>query len=283
MGYDVIIVGAGPAGMSAAVYCARSNLKTLLLDKEAPGGKLLHLETIDNYLGFNNIQGSDLAVKMYEHLSKFDVELNIEKVARIAKENELFKVQTLDNIYESKTVIIASGLTSSRKKFEGEERLSGKGVSYCAVCDGALYKQKVVAYIGEGDVNRDIAYLANLCSQVIYFGNTKIFKYENVIQLPKPTSIEVLGEEVVNGIVCDNSFFEINGLFIESSMNSENVEISNLERDKNFIAVNSEMETSIPGLFSAGDVSKKSLRQVSTAISDGAIAATSAFKYIKNK
>lgn len=280
--YDLIIVGCGPAGMSAAIYAKKSNLNVLVLEKEAPGGKLLHLDKVNNYLGFNNVSGTDLAINMFDHFNSFEILLEMCKVEEIVKKDN-FIIKTQDNEYTCKSVILATGLNNPRKLFNGEKQFIQKGISYCAVCDGSLYKNKTVAYIGENDIQRDLNYLSNLCSKIIYIGKTEHIKNEKIIDINTYNSIEFYGESVLKGIKIDEINYEVDGVFIESSMNASNVIVKELSKDENFIIVDETMKTNIEGLFAAGDNNKKVLRQISTAINDGAIAATSALNYIKNR
>ena len=301
--YDVIIIGAGPAGMTAGVYAKRAGLQVLMLEKGAPGGQMISTYEVENYTGFDHISGPDLSMKMFEHTQKLGVEYGYGDVTGIIDEGKIKKVKTEDNIYETKVVIIATGTIWRKLGVPGEEELSGKGISWCAICDGAFYRNKDVVVVGGGNSALEEAmYLAGICNKVTIIHRRDAFRADRIAQerVKEIKNIEFALDSVVN------SFNEQNGklgsITIENVKTKETTDlpadgaflyvgqdpVTNMFKDiielnaYGYIMTNENMETNVPGIYAAGDVREKELRQIITATNDGAIAAQHALKYIES-
>lgn len=299
--YDVIIIGAGPAGLTAGVYACRANLSVLILEAEVPGGKLYKTYEINNYPGILNIGGGELGEKLVEHATSLGAKLESGIVNKIEKEGDTFKV-SLDNetTYESKTIIVATGTKERQLGLPHADEFVGRGISYCAVCDGFFYRKKIVTIIGGGNSALEEAlYLANLADKVNIVIRRDVFRADqkvvdkvkenekiNIIVKHLPESL-VIEDDTIKGIVLKNvdtgelQTVETNGIFpyIGADPITEFVPNEVLD-EKGYIKTNSDMSTSVKGLYAAGDVIAKGLRQVVTACSDGAIAANSIVKYL---
>lgn len=300
--YDVIIIGAGPAGMTAAVYASRAGLKTAMLEKSAPGGKLIKTYEIQNYPGITEIGGVDLAYKMFEHSTHFGAEYLYGDIVEI-KDGEVKEVHCADgNIYTAKAVIIATGTQERLLNIPGEKEYTGKGVSYCAVCDGAFFRGKPVTIIGGGNsALEESLYLTQFASEVNIVIRRDVFRAEPIIQkqidgnekiriIKKHIPKEILAEEgKVSGILLENVDTHETQLLTTSAVFpyvgadpcTEFVKDLPILDERGYIVVNDQMETAVKGIYGAGDVTVKTLRQVVTAANDGAIAAQQAFHYIK--
>ena len=300
--YDVIIIGGGPAGLSAGIYALRGQLKTVLLEKMIPGGQVLTTYEVENYPGFTEkILGSVLMQNMEEQAKGFGLDIRLEEVINVDLEGEVKKITTREQAYESKTVIIASGAAPQPLNVKGEKEFTGKGVSYCATCDGFFFKNKEVAIVGGGNTALEEAlYLARVASKVTVihrrdqlraakilqeraFENEKInFMWDSVID-------SLAGETKLNNIKVKNvktneiTQLNIDGLFISIGLlpNSD-IFTNKLEIEGGFIKTDEDMKTSVAGVFAAGDIRVKPVKQIVTAASDGAISAVSAEKYIEN-
>ena len=283
--YDSIIVGAGPAGMSAAIYLKRSNLSFLLLDKGAPGGKLNEIGLVDNYLGFNSINGPDLAFKYFEHLLSLGIEVTYGDVKRISKNDDIFEIICEGNTYYSKTVIFATGTNKIKNTIKGEAKFNGKGVSYCAICDGALYKNKDVAVIGNDEhALSEVKYLSKIVNKVYFISSLKEENIENVTYINE-TPLEIKGDTKVNKISFKEFDIDVEAVFIyvgEISGTSM-IQIPNLDMNNGYINVDQNNESSIKGLFAIGDVVNKKLKQISNAVGEGAEAAISVNRFINKR
>lgn len=303
--YDVIIMGSGPAGLSAAIYAVRAKLKMLVLER-APmsGGQIINTYEVDNYPGLPGINGFDLAVKFREHCEKLKAEFMEGEVISFEVEGEI-KVLTLQNgtkLY-SKSVIIATGAMYRKLGVPGEEKYTGMGISYCATCDGAFFKNKVVAVIGGGDVAvEDAIFLARLCKKVYVIHRREEFRaakvlseqlmaLENVTILWNRTVSEIQGDEAVTGLRLyhkkeeKEELIEINGVFIAVG-NQPNTEVfkSIIDTDEyGYLKAGEDCKTNISGVFAAGDVRTKVLRQVITAAADGAVAITGVERYLNGQ
>ena len=278
--YDLIIIGSGPAGLTAGIYASRAKLNTLVLEQNfVNGGQIIDTYEIDNYPGLPGISGMDLADKMSQHAEKLGVAIENVIVTSLDLEGPVKRVITDDNTYEAKAVIIASGATHSHLGAPGEEEFGGRGVSYCATCDGGFYRKKDTLVVGGGDVAvEDAIYLARLCNKVYVVHRRNELRaakvlQENLLSLP---NVEMVWDSVVKSI---------NG-----SQKVESVTVTNVRDGSErtipvqgaFIAVGIDEtgRTSVPGVFAAGDVRGKQLRQVVTAVADGANAVTSVEKYL---
>ncbi|SES84223.1 thioredoxin-disulfide reductase [Anaerobranca gottschalkii] len=300
--YDCIIIGAGPAGLSAALYAARAELKTLLIDKQGPGGQAATTHLVENYPGVPSITGPDLTSNMFSQVMELGVELVVEEIQNISLDGKIKEIVTDGGEYKGKTVIIATGVEPKKLGVAGENVFRGRGVSYCATCDGAFYKGKRVAVIGGGDsaveegnfltrfvdklyiIHRRSELRATKVVQKRAFNNPKIeFILNSVVK-------EIKGDTKVDGVIIENLVtgekmdLEVDGVFIYIG-NTPNTEFLqgqiNLD-EQGYIITNEEMETNVPGVYAAGDIRVKSLRQIVTAAADGAIAAVKAEKYIEN-
>lgn len=300
--YDLIIIGSGPAGLSAAVYGKRAGLNLLVIEKNyMSGGQILNTYEVDNYLGLPGMNGFDMGMQFRAHADKLEVEFKEAEVSGI--ENGAVKVvHTTAGDYETRAVILAMGAKHAKLGVPGEERLSGRGVSYCATCDGAFFKNKTVAVIGGGDVAlEDAAFLARYCQRVYLIHRRdelrgarilqkQLENMENVEILYSHTVQEICGQEQVNRLVLENHKdqssreLEADGVFIAVGMLPETGWLPEwIEKDeKGYLVAGEEGKTSVEGIFVAGDVRRKSLRQIVTAVADGANAAISAAGYINS-
>jgi thioredoxin reductase (NADPH) len=302
MRYDVIIIGAGPAGLSAAIYAARSGMKTAVFEKAIIGGQITVTEEVENYPGFEHgISGFELTDTMKKQAERFGAEFIESEVTALGLEGKCKIIGTHDQGYRAKSLILCSGASPRRLNVPGEERLTGRGVSYCATCDGALYRNKRVAVIGGGDsaieegmfltkfaekvsvIHRRDALRAQHIIQQRAFKNSKLeFVWDTVVQEIKGEN-KVAELEVYNRKTDKISFLPVDGVFIYVGIlpNTTLLE-SRLNLDTSgFIITDEFMHSNIPGIFAAGDVRSKVLRQVVTATSDGAIAAWSAEKWVE--
>lgn len=300
--YDVIIIGAGPAGMTAALYASRSNLSVLMIERGAPGGQMNNTAEVENYPGFDSIMGSELAYKMYENVEKFGTENAYGIVMSIEDHGSYKEVICDDKSYEAKAVIIATGCEHRKLGVKGEEEFAGRGVSYCAVCDGAFFKNKRLVVVGGGDsAVEEAIYLTQFASEVVIvhrrdelraqkiiqdraFANEKIsFVWDTVVE-------EIIGNEmVVTGVKARNvktdevSEIEANGVFIYVGLDplTEPFKKAGITNEAGWIETDQEMRTKIPGVYAIGDVREKTLRQITTAVGEGGIAGQQVFNYIE--
>ncbi|RHB46703.1 thioredoxin-disulfide reductase [Exiguobacterium sp. AM39-5BH] len=300
--YDVIIIGAGPAGMTAALYASRANLSTLMIERGIPGGQMANTEDIENYPGYDSILGPDLSQKMFDHSKAFGAEYAYGDVQSISDETEYKIVHAHNRDYKARAIILASGAQYKKIGVPGEEELGGRGVSYCAVCDGAFFKGKNLFVIGGGDsaveegvfltrfadkvtiVHRRDELRAQKILQKRAFDNPKIdFIWNHTLKEIKEADGKVGGARLVSTVDGTESDYEIDGVFIYIGMNPITGFVKDLgiTNEQGYIVTNEAMETKIPGIFAAGDVRDKTLRQVVTATNDGSIAAQNAQHYIE--
>ena len=300
--YDVIIIGAGPAGMTAAVYASRASLSTLMIERGVPGGQMANTEDVENYPGFDNILGPELSNKMFEHSKKFGAEYAYGDIKDVVDEGDYKLVKAGNKEYKAKAVIIASGAEYKKLGVEGEETLAGRGVSYCAVCDGAFFKQKHLVVVGGGDsAVEEGVYLTRFADKVTIihrrdelraqkilqnraFNNEKIdFIWDSVVKKINGPEGKVSSVTLENVKTEEQYDFEADGVFIYIGMVplSEPFQSLGITNEEGYIPTNEHMETKIPGIFAAGDIREKQLRQIVTATGDGSIAAESAIKYVE--
>lgn len=299
--YDVIIAGAGPAGMTAAVYASRANLDTLMIERGVPGGQMANTEDVENYPGFDHILGPDLSNKMFEHAKKFGAEYAYGDISEVVDYGDYKIVKAGDKEYKTRTLIIATGAQYKELGIPGEEEMTGKGVSYCAVCDGAFFKDRELVVVGGGDsAVEEGMYLTRFASKVTIihrrdelraqkilqeraFDNEKIdFIWDTVVE-------SINGEDKVTSLTLKNrktgetTEFPIEGVFVYIGMVplSEPFKSLGITNEEGYIPTNQDMETNVPGVFAAGDIREKTLRQIVTATGDGSIAAESAQAYIE--
>ncbi len=296
---DVIIIGGGPAALGAALYVARSGKSCELFEKKFIGGQASTTYEIDNYLGFADApSGSALAERMQEHVSKFDVKFRYNEVKELVLEGDVKKVITAKKEFEAKSIIIATGATPARLNIPGEAEFSGKGVSYCATCDGMFFRGKTVCVAGGGNTAvEDAIYLAAIAQKVYIIHRRdefraspllveKLKKFDNVEFVMESNVTSVSGADSVQSITVkklsgDVRTIETDALFVAVGVVPSNELFKDklLCDEKGFIITDENMATSIEGVFAAGDIRKKGLRQVITAVSDGAIAGEEAAKY----
>lgn len=299
--YDLIIVGSGPAGLSAVVYAQRAKLDTIVIERvPMSGGQILNTYEVDNYLGLPNMNGFDMGMKFREHADNLGATFINGNVEKIIDEGEIKIVVTNKESYKTRTVLITSGAESRKLGLANEKKLSGAGVSYCATCDGAFFRNKTTMVVGGGDVAvEDAIFLARLCEKVYVvhrrdeFRAAKIYSdklktLENVEILWDSVLEEINGDTQVSSAVVKNvktgetKEVETDGIFIAVGMIPNTKEYEGLLKmdDSNYIIAEEDGITSVPGIFVAGDARTKKLRQIVTAVSDGANAITSVERYI---
>ncbi|MFI8715225.1 thioredoxin-disulfide reductase [Brevibacillus brevis] len=299
--YDVIIAGAGPAGMTAAVYTSRANMSTLMLERGIPGGQMANTEDIENYPGFTSILGPDLSTKMFEHAQQFGAEYAYGEIKEIRDEEPYKRVITGDKEYLTKSVIVATGAEHRLLGVQGEKELSGRGVSYCAVCDGAFFRNKELVVVGGGDsAVEEAVFLTRFASKVTIVHRRDQFRAQKILQKRAfdNEKIEVIwdtelkeirGEGKVQAVLLQNTKtgeqreFPADGVFIYVGMDplTASVRPLGITNDAGYVLTDEKMNTKVKGVFAAGDVREKMLRQVVTATGDGSIAAQSAQHYVE--
>ena len=299
--YDVIILGSGPAGLSAAVYAQRARLNTLIIEeKPMSGGQILDTYEVDNYPGLPGISGFELGQKFRTHADQLGAEFVNEQVQELKDLGEKKLVVTEKSSYETRTLILATGARHRKLNVPGEKELAGVGVSYCATCDGAFFRGKAVAVVGGGDVAlEDALFLARGCEKVYLIHRREEFRGARILQervresdnielVLNSNVIEILGEQMVTSVLVHNHVknerheLQVQGVFIAVGI-SPNVAAADglVEQDQQgYIKAGEDTVTSVPGIFAAGDVRTKQLRQVITAASDGANAVISAERYL---
>lgn len=281
-----VIIGAGPAGMNAALYLKRAGVEPIIIEKDVPGGEMLKTDKIENYLGFESISGGELALKMSIQLKDLGVNIIRDKVIKVRYDDK-FIVECEKEQYVSDYVIVATGRTPRKLGLRGEEELTGKGISYCAVCDGAFYRGREVAVIGGGDAAlTEALYLADLCSKVYVVVRhnlrasdvlqNRVKAKENIIVLKNVNVNELKYDDKLSNVILDDGkTLPVSGMFIAiggmpelSFLNEIDLEMKN-----GYILTNDKMESNIKGLYAVGDVRYKDYYQIVTAVSDGAVAA----------
>ena len=299
--YDTIIIGAGPAGMTAALYAARSNLKVALLERGIPGGQMNNTADIENYPGYANISGPELAEKMFEPLENLGVEHLFGLVEKIEDRGDFKEIITEDERFEAKTVIVASGANHRHLGVPGEEDYNSRGVSYCAVCDGAFFRDEDLLVVGGGDsaveealfltrfaksvtiVHRRDELRAQKVLQDRAFANEKIrFVWDSVVESIHGDERKVTGVTFKNVKTGELSQAEFGGIFIYVGLDpvSEFAKDLGITDEAGWILTDHQMKTSVAGIYAVGDVRQKDLRQITTAVGDGAIASQEAYKYL---
>ena len=298
MKYDIIIIGAGPAGLTAALYALRANKNVLILEAKTYGGQILKANKVENYPGIESISGYDYATVLYNQVVNMGAIVKYETVLKISEDKEVY---TNNNVYKGNAVIIATGAENRKLKLDGEENLIGKGISYCATCDGNLYKDKIVAVNGGGNVAlEDALYLSLIAKKVYLIHRREEFRGEKKYQkeLEKKDNVEYILNSVITKIngqdkiesieVVDTNnntkTINIDGLFIAIGQEPRNSIFSNVVDldDAGYIIAKDDVHTKIEGIYVAGDARVKQLRQLTTAVSDGSIAATIAIKEMNN-
>ena len=299
--YDTLVIGSGPGGMTAALYAGRSNLKVGLIEQGAPGGQMNNTSDIENYPGFETISGPDLSMKMYEPLEKFGVENIYGIVENIEDHGDFKRVLTADEHYDAKTIIVATGAKHRLVGVPGEQEYNSRGVSYCAVCDGAFFRDQDLLVIGGGDsAVEEGVYLTQFAKKVTIvhrrdqlraqkilqdraFANDKIdFIWDSVVEEIKGDDVKVRSVAIKNvktGQVTDHDF---GGIFVYVGLDPVSSMVKDLGiTDKaGWVITDDKMKTSRPGIFAIGDIRQKDLRQIATAVGDGAIAGQEVYNYI---
>ncbi|CAI2573914.1 Thioredoxin reductase [Apilactobacillus kunkeei] len=301
--YDVIIIGAGPGGMTSALYASRANLSVMMIDRGIYGGQMNNTAEIENYPGFKSILGPDLAKEMYESSTNFGAKYEYGTVESIEDKGDSKIVKTDQGSYEAGAVIIGTGSQYKKLGVPGEDEYGGRGVSYCAVCDGAFFKNREVVVVGGGDsAISEALYLASLASKVTVihrrdqlraqkviqdraFANDKIeFVWDTNVTEVVGDNMKVTGVKTINNKTNEEGEIAASGVFIYVGNNPMTEPFSNLNitDEKGWIKTNERMETSVKGIFAIGDVREKELRQVTTAVGDGGIAGQNAFEYVSS-
>lgn len=299
--YDVVIAGSGPAGLAAAVYAVRAELNALVIEKNyVSGGQIINTYEVDNYPGFPGINGFDLAMKFHDHAVKLGAQFVTDEITSVKKDEKLWIVTGNNGIYKARTVLAACGAHHKKLGIPGEEEFSGRGVSYCATCDGAFYRDKVTAVIGGGDVAvEDAIFLARMCKKVYLVHRRdelraakslqkKLMELSNVEILWNKVPDEIVGSETVERIYVSDTKsgeqfdYAVDGVFVAVGITPDSKAFAGLAEtdEQGYLAAGEDCVTSAPGLFAAGDIRTKALRQILTAAADGANAVTSIEKYL---
>ena len=296
--YDSLIIGAGPAGMTAAIYLARANKKVLIIEKETIGGQISSSPLVENYPGYEGISGSVLANNMYNQVDKLGVDIELDEVTDIIP-GELHTVKTLDNEFKARTVIIATGVKYRLLGLENEIELIGNGIHFCVSCDGAFYKGKHVAVVGGGNTGIINALaLADMCEKVYLIQDKDKLTGEKILQdkLKQKVNVEVITNSVVSKIIGDDKLEKIiikngkkeneivvDGMFISIGLMPQSDFLKGIiDLDKFNYAVSFDTKTKIDGIFVAGDIRTKPFRQITTAVNDGTTSALYALEYLDN-
>lgn len=298
--YDVLIIGSGPAGMSAAIYAKRANLNVVMFEKGAPGGQMVDTAEIENYPGFTKAKGYELATHMFEHVLALGVDVQFEEVLEVKDLGQTKQVITQNKTFETKTILITTGVVPRQLGIKGEDQYAYQGISWCAICDGPLYKDKKVAVIGGGNsAVEEALFLSNITSHVTVIQNLNhltadkkaqdlLKKAKNVDFIFNAQTTEFVGDDSLKGVkvlsegkeilVDVDGVFEYVGLIPSTSIFKD----LNILDAFGYVITDENFETTLPGIFAAGDVIVKKTRQIVTAVSDGAIATQSLIKYIEN-
>ena len=296
--YDIIIVGGGPAGLAAAIYAARALKKVLLIEKATFGGQITQAVNVENYPGFETIGGMELGERMYDQAKKLGMESIYGEVSNIQKDATTFTIFVSSKEYQSKALIYATGASPRKLGVVNEEKLLGSGISYCATCDGAFFKDKTVCVVGGGNTAIDDAlYLSNLCKKVYLIHRrdgfrgepvkvTLLKEKENVEFILNATVQEVLGTDRVEAVLLNENNqerkLEVDGVFVAigHEPNTKILEDFVPLTPNGYIITNLQLETAVAGFYAAGDVREKQVRQLTTATNDGTIAAIMACEYL---
>lgn len=288
--YDCIIIGAGIAGMTASIYLKRENLNVLILEKEMPGGQLAKSPLVENYPGYSKVEGSTLALTIYDQVSTLGVPVEFEEVIEISDEDDYKLVKTMDHTYKTKTILLATGRSPRKLGIEGEDRLYGRGISYCATCDGAFYKDKHVAVVGGGNsASIEALFLANLCKKVTLIHRKDSLRSEDALKqkLQEKDNIEIIYNTSIIKLeekehrlaaleLSNGENITIDGLFVYIGFVPNIVEIKGLEKlgvSRGYIVTNDSMETNMPNIYACGDSIQKKIYQLTTAVGEACIAA----------
>lgn len=296
--FDAIIIGGGPAGLTAAIYLLRAEKKVLVIEKEAFGGQITKASKVENYPGFKSVSGIELGSNMYEQAKNLGMHSIYGEATKIRKEKNVFHVFVSSEVYEGRAIIFATGTTSRKLGLVNETQFIGKGISFCATCDGAFFKDKVVCVVGGGNTAiEDALYLSNICKKVYLVHRGNIFRAEpiRIKNVLEKDNIEIIYQAVVKEIKgmdklesillyqedCEKELF-IDGLFVAIGVEPNTVLLKDLLslESNGYVKTNYFLETSVSGLFIAGDVREKKVRQLTTAVSDGTISALEVLDYL---
>ena len=296
--YDAIVVGGGPAGITAGIYLARANKKVLILEKMAIGGQVAEIGIVENYTGFKEISGYDLSMNMYGQAKSLGVEFLMQEATDFDLLGEIKKIKTAKNTFEAKTAILALGSVARVLNVPNEKKFVGSGISYCATCDGNFFKNKTVAVVGAGDsAISNAQYLAGIVKKLYIISKYSPMKLKNTSteELSEFKNIEyvlgsqitkLIGEDCIEAVVVnDDKKLAVEGVFVSIGRTPDTEDLKGeIDLDeKGYIIADNEMKTNVDGVFAAGDIVAGSLKQIVTAASSGAIAGTSAIKYINSK
>lgn len=284
LNFDCIVIGAGIAGLTAAIYLKRAGKNVVIIEKSMPGGQILKTNSIKNYPGFIEIDGFSLIRKILDQIDNLEIQIIKEEV----KEIKNLKVVTDNNIYLTKNIIIATGRKPRILGLQNENELIGKGISFCASCDGNLFKNEKVAVVGGGNTAFEEAlYLSNICSKVYLIHRSENYRAENYLinELKQKQNVFLMPNEIITklntkegyleSIETDKNKYDIKALFVAIGQIPAVIKIENLETENGYIKVNNKMETNINGIYACGDCIKKDVYQLTTAAAEGTIAATS--------
>ncbi len=297
--YDSVVIGMGVAGMSSAIYLKRSGLNVLIIEKNMPGGQIVQTGIVDNYPGFKG-DGPTLALDMYAQITENKIEQKFDEVIELEKKDNIFKIKTSTEEIISKTVILATGRTANKLKLPNEEELTGRGVSYCVICDGAFYKDKVVAVVGSGNSALEEGLsLTKLCSKVIFIVRSEEFKGSSVLieKIKNSANVEILYNTEIESINEEEGFLssitvqnkekkldlDVSGLFIYIGFSPKINYLNKLSVEENngYIVTRGNGKTNIEGLYACGDSIKKQYYQISIAVGEGASTALEVDTYLK--
>ena len=301
--YDILIIGGGPAGLTAAIYAARAGKTVAVLERETPGGQIVSAPLVENYPGIPSVSGTELARQMTEQACTFGAEIVYTEAVGLEKTPAGFRVLCMDGVREAKAVILATGAAHRSLGLAAEEALTGCGVSYCAVCDGAFYDGADVAVVGGGDTAlQDALFLANTCRSVTLIHRRETFRasaqlvrraqaQENIRILRSCTVQKLLlsddslqGAELFNGKTGETERIYVEGLFVAVGQMPQSAPFEDAVATENgYYLAGEDTKTSLPGIFAAGDGRKKQVRQLTTAVSDGAAAALAACRYLEEQ
>lgn len=295
--FDCIVVGSGVAGMTAAIYLKRAGRNVLLLEKSAPGGQINMSPSVENYPGFLKIEGATLALNIFEQTQNLDIIYKYGNVLKITKENNLFNITTDLEEITSKSVIIATGRKVKKLGLELEELLIGKGISYCALCDANFYKNDIVTIVGfDSKTAEEAIYLSNICKEIFLVCEYEKITAEKILieKINKISNITIyynsrpkkliIKNNKLQGILIENNNVDeqimCHGLFVSNGMIPQLEFESEVLHEDNYIVVDNNMETNIKGIFACGDIIKKDIYQLSTAIGEAVVAATKVDEYL---